>query len=210
MCCASCGIKASDDIKLQKCTAYNLVKYCGVKCQREHRSQHERECKKRVAELRDEILFRQPESTNDGDCPICFLPLPIDQQKQKSTATIILAFCSQAICDGCFYANRMREIEQSLQHRCPFCRHPAGKTKEAWKEENKKGRMKRVEANDPVAMRELGSRYYDEWDYGSAIKYWRKAAELGDVVAHYQMSVMYWEGKGVQKKDTKKSIYHAE
>jgi len=36
-----------------------------------------------VTELRDEILFRQPESTHDGDCPICFLPLPVDGKKSN-------------------------------------------------------------------------------------------------------------------------------
>eukprot|EP00984_Skeletonema_dohrnii_P027298 scaffold16833_cov80-Skeletonema_dohrnii-CCMP3373.AAC.2 len=77
-CCASCGIAANDDVKLKKCTACKLVRYCGVKCQREHRPQHKRECKKRAAELHDEILFKQPESSHMGDCPICCLPLPLD------------------------------------------------------------------------------------------------------------------------------------
>eukprot|EP00985_Skeletonema_marinoi_P030096 scaffold30504_cov80-Skeletonema_marinoi.AAC.1 len=75
MCCASCGIGQVDDIKLKKCTACYLVRYCSVKCQKEHRPQHKRACKKRAAELRDEILFKQPESSDLGDCPICFLPL---------------------------------------------------------------------------------------------------------------------------------------
>jgi hypothetical protein len=34
--CASCGRPAVDDIKLKKC-ACNLVKYCGVACQKNHR-----------------------------------------------------------------------------------------------------------------------------------------------------------------------------
>jgi hypothetical protein len=38
-------------------------------------------CKKRAAELRDEILFKQPENTHLGDCPICFLPLSLDLEK---------------------------------------------------------------------------------------------------------------------------------
>eukprot|EP00984_Skeletonema_dohrnii_P017230 scaffold7802_cov115-Skeletonema_dohrnii-CCMP3373.AAC.1 len=70
MFCASCGIAEVDDIKLKKCTACYLVKYCSVKCQRNHRPQHKRACKKRAAELRDEILFKQPESRDLGDCPI--------------------------------------------------------------------------------------------------------------------------------------------
>eukprot|EP00985_Skeletonema_marinoi_P019891 scaffold11569_cov180-Skeletonema_marinoi.AAC.1 len=60
ICCAVCGTEEVDDIKLRKCTACYLVRYCSVKCQKEHRRQHKMECKKRAAELRDEILFRQP------------------------------------------------------------------------------------------------------------------------------------------------------
>ena len=80
MCCASCGIAEVDDVKMKKCDACDLVGYCSDNCQQEHRPQHEASCKKRAAELRDEILFRQPESTHKGDCPICFLPLPLDRK----------------------------------------------------------------------------------------------------------------------------------
>ena len=76
--CASCGTPGVDDIKLRKCTACYLVRYCSVKCQKEHRKQHKKECKKRAAELKDELLFRQPESSCFGDCPICCLPVSID------------------------------------------------------------------------------------------------------------------------------------
>ena len=60
MCCAGCGKAEVDDIKLRTCTACKSVRYCGIQCQKDHRSKHKRECKKRAAELRDEILFRQP------------------------------------------------------------------------------------------------------------------------------------------------------
>ena len=71
--CAGCGIVGGDEIKLKKC-ACKLVKYCGVKCQKAHRKLHKRACKKRAAELRDELLFKQPESSHLADCPICSLP----------------------------------------------------------------------------------------------------------------------------------------
>jgi len=62
MCCASCGITRDvndDNIKLKKCTDFDLVRYCSDKCQKEHQTQHEAISKDRTAELRDEILFRQ-------------------------------------------------------------------------------------------------------------------------------------------------------
>eukprot|EP00984_Skeletonema_dohrnii_P020923 scaffold10323_cov163-Skeletonema_dohrnii-CCMP3373.AAC.1 len=43
MCCASCGTAEVDDIKLKKCTACYLVKYCSIKCQREHRPRARKE-----------------------------------------------------------------------------------------------------------------------------------------------------------------------
>eukprot|EP00984_Skeletonema_dohrnii_P004058 scaffold1404_cov76-Skeletonema_dohrnii-CCMP3373.AAC.2 len=199
-CCASCGIAANDGIKLKNCTACYLVKYCGVKCQKEHRPQHKRECKKRAAELRDEILFKQPESSHHGDCPICCLPLPLDGKK-----SIMMACCSKTICRGCGYTNKTREIRESLDQRCPFCRHPAPKTQE----EAMTVFMKRVEANDPVALCDFGNRRRSEGDHVGAHECWTKAVELSDVVAHYELSNFYQKGECVEK-DMKKAIYHAE
>ena len=67
--------------------------------------------------------------------------------------------------------------------------------------------MKRVEASDPVAMRYIGTERCDKGDYRGAFKYWTKAAALGDVAAHYQLSCLYHEGKGVEK-DEKKEMHH--
>ena len=58
--CASCGIAEVDEIKLKKCAVCESVLYCSDKCERDHREQHEEECEKLAAKLRDEILFRQP------------------------------------------------------------------------------------------------------------------------------------------------------
>ena len=200
MCCAGCGKAEVDDIKLRTCTACKSVRYCGVKCQREHRPKHKRACKKRADELRDEILFRQPESNHLGDCPICCLPLSIDPQKST-----LMACCSKVICDGCNYANQMRELEGRLVPACPFCRHSVPKTKA----EIIKNLMKRAEVNDPVAMCEMGKKRCDEGDFDGAFEYWTKAAGLGDVGAHYQLSVMYQKGEGVEK-DKKKELHHLE
>jgi tetratricopeptide (TPR) repeat protein len=200
MCCASCGIAGVDDVKLKKCTACQLVRYCGVECQRKHRPQHKRECKKRAAELHDEILFKQPESSHFGDCPICLLPLPLDQKY----ATMMMC-CSKMVCDGCAFANQLHELEKSLEPKCPFCRQPSNITEE----EADMQEMKRAEANDPVALREVGMQTHFEGNYASAVEYWTKAAELGDAEAHFQLSNSYRKGLGVEN-DTKKAMYHEE
>ena len=199
--CASCGIVAGvDDIKLMKCTACKLVRYCGVKCQKDHRPQHKQACKKRAAELRDEILFKQPESTHRGDCPICCLPLSIDPDKST-----LMSCCCKLICDGCDCANVRREVREKLDRKCPFCRHPVPKSEE----EFKRNILRRIKANDPVAIRQMGGYCNQEGDYDGAIEYFKKAAGLGDLGAHYELSVMYRFGHGVVK-DKKNEVYHLE
>ena len=71
-------------------------------------------------------------------------------------------------------------------------------------EEGEKNLMKRVEANDPHAMSQMGLSLSRKGDYESAFKYWTKAAELGDVGSHYCLSTLYHE------KDEKKELYHLE
>jgi actin-related protein len=82
VCCANCGIAQVDDIKLKICDGgCDLVKYCSDICQENHREQHEEGCKKRKAELHDKELFEQPAGSHLGECPLCFLPMPLDPQK---------------------------------------------------------------------------------------------------------------------------------
>ncbi len=76
-------------------------------------------------------------------------------------------------------------------------------------EEMNKNYKKRLKANDPVALCLMGMKCVREEDYEGAIEYYTKAAELGDMDAHYQLSLLYRNGKGVEK-DEKKSVYHAE
>eukprot|EP00984_Skeletonema_dohrnii_P029816 scaffold20707_cov78-Skeletonema_dohrnii-CCMP3373.AAC.1 len=200
-CCASCGIAEVDDIKLTTCDANcKLVRYCSVACQRDHRPSHEAMCKKRLAEMRNVLLFAQPESSHLGDCPICFLPLPLDASKRA-----IMTCCSKLICNGCSYANKEREQNPSLEQTCPFCRHPLPTTKA----EVDANEMRRVEANDPVALRNVGIQRCKRGEFMRAFEFLTKAAGLGDARAHYQLSLMYLKGKGVEK-DAQKEVYHLE
>jgi len=200
-CCASCGVAEVDDVKLKNCTACYLVKYCSIKCQKDHRPKHKRACKKRAAELHDEILLKQPESSHLGDCPICCIPLPLDLKESSMKGC-----CSKVICNGCNYANQVREVEGRLKHSCPFCRQLAPNSQI---ESDTLELADRVKVNDPVALRQVGSRCHMKGDYNGAFEYTSKAVEFGDVAAHYYLSIMYGDGQGV-KKDEKKEIYHLE
>ncbi len=200
LCCASCGIAAVDDVKLKNC-ACDLVKYCSDDCQKDHCSKHKKICRKRLAELRDRDLFTQPDGTHWGECPICCLPLSLDPKKST-----MMSCCSKSICNGCQYANRMREIEAGLEQRCPYCREPAPENDE----EVDKRIMKRIkENNDPVAMTHMAKSHRDEGDYETSITYLTEVAELGHAEAHNLLSIMYHYGEGVEK-DLKKAIYHME
>ena len=197
-CCASCGVAEIDDIKLKECSDCDLVRYCSDACQKEHNSQHEEACKRRAAELRDELLFKQPESTHLGDCPICCLPLSLDRQKSATTSC-----CCKIICEGCNYANQMREEEKKLQHSCPFCRKPVSSTEKQCDEQI----LKRIAANDPVAMLRKGIEQHRKGDYVSAFEYYTKAAELGDAEAQCNLAILYQYGTGVEKDEGKQINY---
>jgi hypothetical protein len=198
--CASCGIAAVDNIKLKICTACKLVKYCSVECQKNHRKQHKKACKKRAAELRDDRLFTQPDGNHNGECPICCLPLPFD-----NTKSTVNSCCCKMICKGCAHANILRETERGLEHKCPYCREPVPKTKE----EADQNYMERAKANDPVAIFKMGVDCQVEGENEKAFEYYTKAAVLGDIEAHYNLSIMYQLGEWVEK-DTKKELYHLE
>ena len=123
-------------------------------------------CKKRKDELRDKKLFEQRGSSYLGECPICFLPMPLDPAK-----SIFYSCCSELICIGCDHANDMNNGGD----RCPFCREPTPNGNE----EMVRRALKRVKANDPTALRQMGGRRYREGDYDEAVEYLAKAADLG-------------------------------
>eukprot|EP00986_Skeletonema_menzelii_P004963 scaffold1747_cov135-Skeletonema_menzelii.AAC.3 len=200
--CASCGKSECDDVKLKNCNACYLVKYCSVVCQRNHRSQHKRACKIRAAELRDELLFKQPEGIHFGDCPICFIPIPTgtDDGGKLNTAAYHPC-CSKMICNGCIYASRLQKIKT-----CPFCRteYPSNDA------EASEMLNKRVAANDPYAIRVvLAGNRWKEGKFSEAFNYTKQAAKLGDMESHQQLAHMYLEGEGVEE-DVEKAIYHWE
>ncbi len=200
MCCAACGIKQLDDIKLKKCTACYLVSYCSVQCQKNHRKQHKKECKQRMAELREELLFKQPESSHFGDCPICCLPLAITEDKSSMTSC-----CCVLICDGCAFTNQMKDERSVMNPLCPYCREPYVETAA----EAERNIRKRIKAGDPKAIRNKGVEAKMVQNYGVALELLTKASKLGDIVAHHLLGNMYAIGEGVEI-DKKKGVYHWE
>src|SRR5210317_901263 len=100
VCCANCGIAGVDDVKLKDCDGCQSVRYCSDKCREGHREEHEEECKTQANELHDKELFEQPDETHLGECPVCFLPMPLHDGGYQC-----LPCCSKLVCQGCIIAN---------------------------------------------------------------------------------------------------------
>jgi hypothetical protein len=148
----------------------------------------------------DEDLFTMPTSSYRGECPICFLPHSLDPSKSR-----MMTCCSKVICHGCCITEQIHALEGSREYTCIFCREPVPETEE----EADRQVMKRVKANDPVAMRAKGVTCYKKGNFEGAFIYYTKAAGLGDIDAHYKLSLLYRDGEGVEK-DLKKEIHHLE
>ncbi len=119
---------------------------------------------------------------------------------------MLVQCCSKIICNGCNHTNLMRELEGGLEHRCAFCREPIIQKSD---EEIDRNNIQRAKANDPNALYQEGCICDEEGDYKGAFENWTKAAALGDMMSHFNISNLYAEGKGVEK-DEKKKIYHLE
>ena len=193
--CANCGKggeDGSDDIQLKSCAACKMVKYCSRECQIAHRPQHKKECRKRVAELHDEMLFKQP--PHEEDCPLCFIRLPSSISGKR-----YMTCCGKVICSGCIHAvENTRNTKVPL---CAFCRTPAPVTTE----EADKMTKERIEANDPIAICDFGCDYFG----GNNVERWHRAGELGNAIAYLNIGNEYYRGKGLQR-DTKKAQHYWE
>ena len=169
------------------------------------RRQSIRRCEECVAGDNQLVLMKKGRArTEEDDCPICSLPLPLDVEQAEKMQSSFRVCCMKRVCNGCILAARKRGMED-----CPFCRTPTP-------DEGQGLAMiqKRVDAGDPVSMWHLGNKYLVglngfEKDVTRAVKLYDCAAELEFKDAHYSLGVLYDEGTDVDK-DTAKAIRHYE
>ena len=187
--CANCGQDGGEGVKLKNCNACLLVKYCGVDCQRAHRKQHKKACKKRAAELKDERLYSQGHERPEAEfCPICTLPVPIPTVKHSS----FYECCVKMVCNGCLLA----AMKMGINDKCPFCRTPRHKDDA----EALSWIQARVGKKDPEAINFLGDQYSSNgWfglkkDMSRAVELWTEAADLGSAGACFELGVVYYGG----------------
>jgi len=147
-----------------------MVEYCNASCKKKHRSKHKKACEeyqRRVAELHDEELFKQPPPKED--CPICFLRMPTLDMGWR-----YFSCCGKRICNGCIQAPLYDDQGNEVNNeKCAFCRAPCPSSVEEAIEREKK----RMEANDPIAIFNVGNYYRDgrngfPQDYNKALELW--------------------------------------
>jgi len=198
--CANCGKEGANN----SCNKCKMVKYCNAACKKKHRTKHKKACERRVAELRDIELFKQPPPSEE-DCPICFVRLPT-----MGTGLRYKSCCGKVICSGCIHAPVYDNQGNARKDKiCAFCRVPSSVT-----DEEIKRLQKRVDAGDVEAIRNLGSYYFDGMlglpqDYVKALELYHRAAELGYDEAYNSIGNAYMYGEGV-KKDEKKARHYFE
>jgi len=216
--CANCGKEDAKNI----CNKCKQVKYCNAVCKKVHKKKHKKDCEEYVrlatekhneelriaAELHDIELFKPPPQLF-GDCPICFVRLPL-----LMTGSKYMTCCGKVICSGCIHAplydNQGNEVDNEKQNECPFCRTLAPKSDL----ELNRMRKKRVDLDDPLAIYGLGC-YSREGtngyaqDYTKALELYHRAAELGYSAAYTSIGSAYHNGEGVEV-DKKKAEHYFE
>ena len=201
--CASCGKEGGN---LNTCNKCKMVKYCNAACKKKHRSKHKKACERRVAELHDEELFKDPPPS---ECPICFIPLPFNAEQ-----TTFKSCCGKVICNGCIYAMREEARERGgTIGICAFCRELAPTGSNSGEEEIK--RLKKLmEADNSEAFHQLAGYYAMgstgmPQDFAKTNELFLRAGELGSADGYLNLGNSYYHGSGVEV-DKKKAKHFYE
>ena len=145
------------------------------------------------------LMKKGRKRSEEDDCPICQLPLPLDWKQ-----SMFQPCCMKKVCKGCALAAYKRGMRD-----CPFCRAPPSRTDS----QTLAMIRTRVAAGDPKAIYFLGNKYqYRQYglekDMARAVQLYERAAELGVKDAHYNLGFLYGEGKDVEKNTAKAFRYY--
>ena len=181
--CAACDRVSAN---LKTCSACKMAKYCGVECQRKHRSAHREACEKTR-------LFRDPPAPKD--CIVCSIMLPEKDHRY-------FPCCGKTVCHGCLV-----QLHEHGHETCPFCRRQVGTPEEEFEK-----LKSRADQGDAIAIGAIGL-LYEKGGFGveqnmeMAIQLISRAARLGRPECHYKLGIMFKQGQGVEQ-DQDKYYYH--
>jgi len=153
--------------------------------------------------ITDEELYDKGYRCYLGDCSICMVTMPLDENQR-----VFMSCCMKEICNGCSLASDLADQKAGRDALCVFCREPIldeGPEKLALLQ-------KRVDAGDADALFVLGQ-YYHSGECGllrnrkRAMALWEEAAKRGSVEAHHDIGCAYHDGDGVER-DMKNALYH--
>jgi len=199
--CANCGKEGTD--VTNTCNKCKSVMYCNAACKKKHRKKHKKQCERRVAELHDEKLFKQPPPLED--CPICMIRLPF-----LESGKVYMVCCGKMICTGCTHAPVYDDKGNAIAEKtCPFCRAPTPTDDEIIKRYEK-----RVDLNDATGIYNLGCHYFNgsyglPQSYARALELYHRAGKLGSIPSYYNIGIAYYNGLGVER-DAKKAAHYLE
>ena len=195
--CANCG-KEGNSKGMNICNKCKMVKYCNAACKKKHRTKHKKACERRVAELHEEALFKDPPPREE--CPICMLPLPLDAGEST-----FYSCCGKRICNGCILM--LISDEKGL---CAFCRTPPPSSDE----ERVKQIKNLMDKGNGGGFYQLAS-FYARGVYGIPQNFQKtnelllKAGELGCAEGYHNLGLAYDNGRGVEA-DKKKAQHYYE
>ena len=147
------------------------------------------------------------------DCPVCFVPLPLDQAS-------FLVCCGKIICSACtietvraenaINIKRAKKKQPPLDHSCPFCRTALDESKFRFEERVRKG--------DAKAAYSLAFKYRDgdarkniPKDKVKSLELLHHAADdLSSLNAMAELGHMYFYGKAGVTKDKVRGRKHLE
>jgi len=196
--CAACGKEGNSD-DMNNCNKCMMVKYCNAACKKKHRKKHKKACEKRVAELHEEALFKEPPPREE--CPICMLPLPINDN-----LSMFKSCCGKLLCSGCINAM----VKSGGADLCAFCRTPRPSSEEEEiKRTNKLIGVGNTKACLFLAAVHANGRYGMPQNRVKANELYLKAGELGCFDAYNNLGNSYHEGWGVER-DMKKAKHYYE
>lgn len=142
------------------------------------------------------------------DCPICLLPLPLDETLDRAE-TCYWSCCGTTICNGCILDQIKVDIKHGLSsssicRRCPFCRKDDSQYDEDNPAEVLEREMKLANAGRHRSLWRVGGFYFDgvqglKQDKVVGIKWMRRAAEAGSSGAANALGMFCLKGDGMSQ-----------